>query len=150
MQIKKVDTKEEAIRCDELLNKLIESDNQYDDNINGDFKVDYWYPGLYDQEGKVIYIVLDDNKIVGYIYGYEYENTAFKDAKHAFIDALYVEDGYRGKGYGSALIKEYMNYCKENNIKHVQINAYLKNKDAIKLYEKLGFKQSVIRLERDI
>lgn len=146
MTIKKVNTKEEAMLCDELLNKLILSDKRFDDNINENFKVNDWYVKLYDKEDKIILIVKEDEKIVGYLYGYlSYDVTVIN--KVGFIDALYIEESSRNKGYATQLIKEFKDYCKNNNVSRLYINTYLKNIDALNLYKKEGFETISVKLE---
>ena len=89
MNIKKVDTIEEANYCDELLTKLIEDEKKYDNNIKN-FIVHDWYNKLYNDSDKAIFIAKEDDKIIGYIY----VKTVFDESmiyKVSLIDALYVE-----------------------------------------------------------
>ena len=48
----------------------------------------------------------------------------------------------RGKGIGTSLIKKFMDICKKKGIYHIMISTSKSNKEAIKLYKKIGFKKS--------
>ncbi len=72
-------------------------------------------------------LVVVDEKIIGCILVSDYE-----DGK--LLDEIYLEDRYRNKGIGSRLIKDVL---RNNAI--VYLWVYKDNKEAIDLYERLGF-----------
>ena len=51
------------------------------------------------------------------------------------LDELFIDEEYRGKGIGTSIIN---NIIKDNQDVHLWV--YKENKNAIKLYKKLGFK----------
>jgi ribosomal protein S18 acetylase RimI-like enzyme len=57
-----------------------------------------------------------------------------------WINDLYVKQPYRGKGYSKLLIEEAFKEFKMNGFTDVRLNVYSHNDKAIKLYEKMGFK----------
>lgn len=148
MEIKKVDTIEEANICDKLLTCLIQDEKKYDDNISDIIVLD-WYNKLYNNPDKVIFIAKENDEIIGYIY----VKVAFDESmiyKVSLIDALYVKEEYRFKGIATKLIEEAKNWTKENNIKQITINVIEKNDVAYMLYRKLGFNNYSICLKCDI
>lgn len=56
------------------------------------------------------------------------------------IAELAITPQYRGKGFGSKIIKKVIEYGIENNFKRVTLDADFRNNEARKLYEKIGFK----------
>ena len=68
-----------------------------------------------------------NNKLIGCLL-VEPEETGI------LLDEIYLEKEYRGKGIGTEIIKDILD---KNSI--VSLWVYKKNKNAIKLYEKLGF-----------
>lgn len=64
-------------------------------------------------------------------------STSKDEEKGEYIIALYVDIEYRNKGIATALIKEVIETTKETKATLLVGNF---NTDAIKLYEKLGFK----------
>lgn len=71
----------------------------------------------------------EENKLVGYLIGYYIED-------YFYIDDLCVNKNYQHQKIGSKLIES----LKEENIINLRLNVYYLNKNAIKFYEKLGFK----------
>jgi len=52
---------------------------------------------------------------------------------------LFVDEKYRGKGVGTALMKRIEEIAKKKNVKLIFLYVHVKNKKAIKFYKKLGF-----------
>src|SRR3546814_800912 len=56
---------------------------------------------------------------------------------------LIGDENFRGKGYGTALVRELTQWSFETfNVKSVELNVYDFNIPAIKCYEKVGFKKA--------
>ncbi|MDD4809548.1 MAG: GNAT family N-acetyltransferase [Bacilli bacterium] len=120
-------------KLDILLTKLIQDERKYDDSIDPDFKVKNFYCNVLNKNNKIIYLCKLSDIICGYIY------LIIEDYS-AKIDALYVEENFRGKSIGSKLIEWALNYVNDYNIKSVTINVMSENQNAKKLYQKYGFK----------
>lgn len=56
------------------------------------------------------------------------------------IEGLVVSKSMRGKGIGSALLKEIIDYCKSNNISVIKVNSGNELTEAHKFYESHGGK----------
>lgn len=78
-----------------------------------------------------------DDEIVGYICG-----ETKLDKGH--IITLAVDNRYRRRGIGSKLLKLFIETEKRRGIKMIYLEVSVKNKVAIKFYEKHGFKISGI------
>ena len=78
----------------------------------------------------VIFIIYDNNEIIGGALGYIrfgwYQLTDF-----------YIDEGYRGKGLGSEIIKKIEQFAKENNAIGVKISSW--SFQTPKFYQKLGY-----------
>lgn len=57
-----------------------------------------------------------------------------------WINDLYVKAPYRGKGYSKLLMEEAFKEFRKNGYSDVRLNVYSHNEKAMKLYEKMGFK----------
>jgi ribosomal protein S18 acetylase RimI-like enzyme len=57
-----------------------------------------------------------------------------------WINDLYVKPGCRGQGYSKLLLKEAFKEFKKNGYTDVRLNVYAHNEKAMKLYEKMGFR----------
>jgi len=67
----------------------------------------------------------------------------FNDQKGhiGFITNVSVVNDFMGMGIASILLNKCINYAKNNNYKNVVLEVSEKNKKAIHLYKKLGFKE---------
>jgi ribosomal protein S18 acetylase RimI-like enzyme len=57
-----------------------------------------------------------------------------------YISGLAISDKEQGKGFGTLLLNETMKIAKNGNFKRVTLDVDINNKNAIKLYQKIGFK----------
>lgn len=146
--IKKVETKEEAIACDNLLTHLIQEEKEYDPNTNPNFVVSNWYENLYFKDDYVLYIAIEDNKVVGYIYAKirELDFTSTKD-EEVLIDGLYVLKEYRNKKIATNLIDKVKEWSISKKIDTISLNVMYDNEIARKLYAKLGFEKFSLTLK---
>lgn len=151
MKIKKVETDLEADRCDELLTKLIEDEKEYNHNIKSNFIVKEYFKTLYNNKNNVIFIALEDSKIVGYIY--VKLNIPDKGPEleiEAFIDGLFVEKEYRNRKIATNLIIEAKKWAISKKAKYISLNVLSQNDVARNLYYKLGLEDFSVLLKQQI
>ena len=87
-------------------------------------------------------------KIIGYLCGEIAERLFYrKKAKYAELENMLVEKKFRGKGLGSKLTKDFINWCKKNRIDYISVRASVGNKFTINFYRELGFKDYDLTLE---
>lgn len=118
----------DANRLDNLLTKLIIDEQKYDPNVEL-IKVKNFYINYIEDPTKYFEVCEDNNEIVGYIY-------CIIENDKAKIDALYIEEDFRNKGIATNLIENFINYCKNNNIKEITIKVLESNINAKNLYYK--------------
>lgn len=87
-----------------------------------------------------------DNVLVGFL-SYEIRE---KMNKVLWIDELVVTEKERGNGYGSLLMEEIKKISKKEKVKRIELNVYTFNDIAIKLYNKLGYKEQRIIFEKEV
>ena len=128
--------------ANELLTKLIHDEKKYDNNINEECIIDSYYESVIDKDNHYLYFAMEDNQIVGYIYGFmqDYGNVYIN--KVAQLDAIFVEENYRNKGIAKALINSFRDWANNKGIKHIELKVCNGNKDAINLYHRSGFKDT--------
>lgn len=86
---------------------------------------------------ELLLLIEDNNKIKGYLIGVLVITPKYKSAE---IGDLFIIKEDRGKGYATALIKKFINICEKKSIKRFKLGVDITNKNAIKLYQELGFK----------
>lgn len=74
----------------------------------------------------------------------EYKNASWKynniePNQVMVLHTLVVNPNFKGKGYGSAFVKFYEDYAKENNCLYLRMDTNAKNIVARKLYKNLGY-----------
>jgi len=80
------------------------------------------------------------NKIIGYLCGGKRKRLPYwKKVQYAEIESFFLEKRFRGKGFGSKLLRDFANWSKKKGIDCIFISASAQNLSAINLYKKLGF-----------
>lgn len=91
---------------------------------------EYW-----DAHYNIYFNLLDNDNIIGSI-----RLSCRDDIRE--IQALYVDDRYRNKGYAKMLMEHLLDYCRFNNEKKIWLLVRKDNNIAIGMYKKYGFKYS--------
>ena len=92
------------------------------------------------------------NNIVGYVTFniQEKNNPIMRYRKQLQIEAICVDENNRCKGIGTELLKHLKNIAKEKNCTDMYLTVNEENINAIKLYEKFGFKVKSIAYSMQI
>ena len=99
----------------------------------------------------IVFVAVKDKKIVGHVFGGKVSTSrAWKPVKQFLLANIYVHEDFRSAGIGADLMETFTSWAKENGAKRIKLHAFAKNKKAIKLYKKHGFKDSVSTLTLDI
>ena len=91
-------------------------------------------------------VAIIDDKFVGYM---EYTILDRKD-KVAYIDQFYVDEEYRKKGVGKALMNELEKIAKDIKCDKIELNCWSFNENALDFYYHLGYKNQRVILEKEI
>jgi len=84
----------------------------------------------------LLFVAEDHKKIVGFILSHL---ISYGDFKYGSIDEFFVKKESRGKGIGTALLKRTINELKKLKPNVILVGTEKSNKDAIRLYKKVGF-----------
>ena len=111
---------EEIIKLEE------ESFNEYD-RLNMDTLID-----LYSLFKDGIHMFTYNNETIGY-------SVFFIEKGAGYIESIAVNNNYRGKGFGKQALLFIIEQLKGKGIKIINLHVRTDNKEAISLYEKIGF-----------
>lgn len=151
MIIKKVENEKEANVCDLFLSKLIRSEKEFNDNIKIDFTVCDYFKNLYDKKNNAIFIAIEEDKIVGYIYVKMITSEKSPEVNHeAMIDGLFVEESYRKQGIATMLMKEAQIWSFKAGAKYISLNVLYQNENAKQLYYREGFQDFSVTLKKEL
>jgi len=103
----------------------------------------------------IIYVAELDSELVGVVVGTIPEQTKEDQLEHVpskFGEVLeiVVKAGYRGRGVGTMLMNKLEEYFKENNCSISGVGVLVPNKNAHRLYSKLGYKDRSIYMTKDL
>lgn len=141
MIIKKVDNINDAIECNKLLTKLVNSEKRYDLNVKNNYTVKEYFENIYSNENNCLFIAKeDDNTTIGYAFCKVINEGPY--INHiALIDGLYVNEEYRHQGIATKLIEQCKIWAIEAGASIIELNVMSENINAINLYENIGFKE---------
>ena len=88
---------------------------------------------FYIDNNKIIYVALDNEKIIGFLSICKYDN-------YIYLDDYCVNYKYRGKGIGTKLMNLSYEYAKENNINIIKTHVESANHESKEYYQNKGFK----------
>lgn len=101
---------------------------------------------VFSNQSSIVFMIEEDSTAIGYLIFRCIE----KVTNSIWIDQFYIEEHYRNKGYGKALIDEVKKYARDNNIKRIELNCWTFNENAIEFYRHLGFKEQRIIFESEV
>ena len=130
-----------------LNNKLFKLEKEnYDDTL-----VENW-PLSEDGNEYFQYVIVAtiNNKVIGYLAGSINEKGSYEEVQYGEINNMFIDEKYRKYGIGKKLINEFKDYCKDNKIYNIKVEASYKNKGAIEFYHKNGFNEFNLTLTSKI
>ena len=139
----------DAEKLDMLLARLIRDESQYDSNLNSCCEIKENYCSRIGLDGHKLLLAEEDGEIVGYLYGFIYHIPNIYKFPTAIIDALFIDEKHRRKGYASMLIEAFRAFARENGARQIELKVVSENQRAVALYEKLSFVETkkYMRLE---
>jgi len=96
---------------------------------------------------KILLIAENNKKVVGYLVCSLYISDYQKSGE---MDYLFVPKGWKKKGIGKLLIKEFIDILKNKKLEKCRLDVNIKNISAINFYKKLGFKIYQYGLEKNL
>lgn len=102
----------------------------------------------YKKEPGGFMIVMDGPKKIGFLW-LNTRYDPYRNKKYGYIHYLYLIKEYRGLGLGKDLLKKAEDYfLKKKRLKIIQLGTGAHNLAALKLYNKMKYKQKRIILEK--
>lgn len=83
--------------------------------------------------GFLYFLIKEDDQFIGYI-------SVQPRGGDLFLSKIYVKSSKRGKGYGKKAMQFAERLAKEKGLKRIVLTVNKNNVNAIRAYEKLGFK----------
>lgn len=127
----------------DLNHQLFLSDSQFDQELFNNWAFskpgkNYFHRSL-TQSRASAWVAEVDHKIVGYLVGWVWIKRAWRPVKTAELENMFVLPDLRSQGVGSALIKQFINWCQRKQVKSVEVWAQFQNDLGKKFYQANGF-----------
>jgi ribosomal protein S18 acetylase RimI-like enzyme len=123
--------------------KIFSSENQeFHERINP-------YKNLEDQDfdESFIFVATDgDSKIVGFIQGSMSQRNNHRLSKLGYIDELYVQEEFRGKGFAKNLFSELESEFKKQGCDHITTHTDFENELSQQFYLQNGMNKTTVEL----
>ncbi|MGL4335560.1 MAG: GNAT family N-acetyltransferase [Turicibacter sp.] len=104
-----------------------------------DVNADELYNNFIKSSDKYLYMILDDNKNIGYVSLDTEFFMLYKDEKAAWISICVGEKEYRAKGIGKVAMAFLEVKSKELNRRRIELGVFSYNQKAFKFYELMGY-----------
>ena len=69
-----------------------------------------------------------------------------KHGKQGYLGFMFVKEDHRGKGLNKMIMEELIKWCEAKEVFEMRLDVYEENPQAIKAYEKAGFKKHMITM----
>lgn len=96
-----------------------------------------------------IFIAEKDGKYLGYIELKKWIDY-FTEKEQGYVCAIAVTKEAEGKGVGTILLKKAEDWTKQKGYKEIVLQVFTANRNALKLYEKLGYKSDTTVMVKQI
>ncbi len=96
-----------------------------------------------------VFMFFKDKKNIGWIW-YDIVSNKYENKKEGRIRYLHIDKKYRGKGYATKIMKGVKKGVQTLGAKFITLGTHVKNKSAIALYKKLGYKPYRITFRKNI
>jgi RimJ/RimL family protein N-acetyltransferase len=92
---------------------------------------------------KVLYLFKVDSEIIGMC---KLIRQKYRNEHIMYLGGVAINPNYFGKGFGTKMMLEVIDFCKTKRISRIELSVDTKNEKAIKLYESVGFeKEGILR-----
>jgi GNAT superfamily N-acetyltransferase len=104
--------------------------------------------GLLSRDDAVCFLALREGVKVGYLAGYIREATPLRPVRVAELQSMYVVERNRGRGVGARLVEAFFDWARDRQAERLSVTAYAANDGAVRFYQRMGFVDRSVLLER--
>jgi len=96
-------------------------------------------------------VVEHDGKVVASGYARIKDDRHYLKHRHqGYLGFMFVASEHRGKGLNGMIINALLKWCKQQGIDEIRLDVYEDNYQAIRAYQKAGFKKHMITMRMTI
>ena len=104
-----------------------------------------------EEDEAAVFVADQDGEVVGYVFA-ALEPISWKELREAcgFIHDIAVDDPQRGAGVATALMNAAMEWLRSRGAPRAVLGTAERNAAAQRLFEKLGFRRTMIEMTREL
>ena len=128
---------------------LYQSDRQYDTlfhEVHPEEYAEEEYSLRIGGKDGVCFVAEREGEVIGCLTGVLSDITTEYPSRRTRLEKVFVREGFRALGVGSALVQAFIEWSKEMGVSRVFVRAYAENAGAIELYERFGFRPYILGL----
>lgn len=124
--------------------KLFEFERQFGDTYNLEWtyseKGRKYFEDRLKQKDAVCLVAEEDGQVIGYLVAFT-DTFSFRSRNPICeIENMFIEESYRNKGMGRALVTELKQILKKRGVKRIRVESGSDNEGAIAFYKAMGLK----------
>ncbi len=134
-----------------LEQKVIDAERPFNSSIKASDAYYYDIKNLISESRSVLIVAEYANKIIATGYSQiRSSKPSLNHENHAYLGFMFVDDQFRGRGINQSIIQSLIEWSVNQGIKDLYLDVYKDNQSAIKAYEKIGFKSSIVEMKLNI
>ena len=136
----KLESKKDEMRYSESFKSLHKTTDIYFEYFKAELE----------KKNSAVFIAEDKKPIGIIIVTYVKPLRISKFVRKGYVSNLYIQKKYRNQGIGKKLLDISLNWLKEKKVKYISLEIHLENKNSLKFYRNLGFKDYTLKLAKKI
>ena len=132
----------------ELEQCVVEAERPFNASIKSEGAYYYDLEQLITSDNALLLVVEIGNEIAATGYAQIRDSKpSLVHEQHSYLGFMYVSPQFRGQGINSILIEKLIEWSKLKGVNTFYLDVYSENQSAIKAYEKVGFKSSLVEMK---
>ena len=108
------------------------------------------FAGLVSSDDAVCLLARSGPTPVGYLAGLILAPTTLRPVKIAELQSMYVVEDHRRRGVGQGLVERFRAWATDLGARRMSVTAYAANRDAVRFYQRQGFRPRSVTLEQGL